>query len=591
MLAKLNNSILKNIHGFTTDSQCLFYQKLNELLFHKTNYSYQYKLRNIHSILNEILEVIPAIRDTEISSSNLNDLINEAKTYLQNDYIIRTYYSDVQKTLVRCLKEKPNNKNELLALEYRIKTTLELITPLYFNLVIDSLEISINEQNSRQIEILNELLVTQLINKGWSTRGLKTISNYVFEKKLQYNFERKWRAFKRIITEEKTLFHCYIEFPHEDYSDELDSKTNIQFMTGFDILSTFPNINQDNIKKNGLFIEEKIEAFKFDLPSVSLICAQSFAKKQAILSFHHMHINFPEHLYIVSPNEKRLNVVRVFKETSKKTTDNEIDFDYSYNIIRNELVSNNDKERFTNFFSQYHISINSNSIESEYSSLWSALESLLVTGHHNNKIDHIKSIIPSLLANKYVYSILKNFLIDCYRVGVIPIFNNQYINIHKPSEEDIRKLFRMFQSQNELQNFKDSLKDYTLLDQRLEEISNILLNSESLKKQLEKHFSKISTHVQRLYRVRNHLVHNSHVEKDISLLLNHLHFYTRLTALELIVNSQTSDEKSIGQSLLKIEDSYQATIEVLNDNIRSSPKRGEIANFSENLIFDSLLSP
>ncbi|WP_206781153.1 hypothetical protein, partial [Bacillus thuringiensis] len=76
---------------------------------------------------------------------------------------------------------------------------------------------------------------------------------------------------------------------------------------------------------------------------------------------------------------------------------------------------------------------------------------------------------------------------------------------------------------------KNKIHDYTLLKQRLVELSSDLSNSKTYKETISNHFNNLTWHIQRLYRVRNNLVHAAKAEKDINLLIEHLHFYLRYT--------------------------------------------------------------
>lgn len=237
-----------------------------------------------------------------------------------------------------------------------------------------------------------------------------------------------------------------------------------------------------------------------------------------------------------------------------------------------------------NFFRQYSLSVESLSTETKFTNLWSALESLLITGHHESNVEHIKKIVPSAVCSEYFQRLLLNFLKDCYRADVLVEYNGEKVNTSSPSIQDIKKVYSLLTDEVLVDIFKNEIEDYTLLKQRVIELSYDLSNSKTFKESISNHFNNLTWHIQRLYRVRNNLVHAARTEKDISLLIEHLHFYLRYT-IKLIINKFKEYQfNSLGELFMTIEDNYYSLIAVLEDNIKNSPK-GNINSYDSELIF------
>ncbi|MDE3841057.1 hypothetical protein C0966_17485 (plasmid) [Bacillus methanolicus] len=585
MEAKLNDSILKKNYQFESEAQCLFIQKWRELLFYKTINSYQYKLRNIHSILLEIKDVINNIKLEIISISNLKDLILETKKLLERDVVIKKHYKDLLGSLSSGLKPNISEKNELLKLEYRVNYALEIISYSYLDNIIRDLYQSIMDNNINVIEPLTEILATQLINTGWSSRSLHRLGKIIFLTNDGNNFESKWDNFSKLIKSDKGLYHCYFEVRIDN--DELIKKiesAGIRIITGLEILQSFNKIGPNHIKETGFYIEEKAEAFHEDMYTAVNDCKHNLSLKQSVLSFYGINVSFQNAVLIIFPNEDKLVPFSLVNGNTLYYEPSEEDILTTSRTIKNELINKDDRKRLQNFYRQYAVSVNASSNEITFSSLWSALESILVTGHHESNIEHIKKIVPSVMCSMFVQRLLKNFLYDCNRVGVLPTFNNKPLNTERPEEKDIRNLFNILKDENEYQQLINKIDNYVLLRQRCIELKNDLENSESLYKLMTGHYNTISMHIQRLYRVRNNLVHAAHVEKDIDLLVEHLHFYIRSTISELVQRLTQHNFKSLGDLFMAIEDNYYALIEILKENIKSSPRKN-IKDYDPEIIF------
>ncbi|MCM3393148.1 hypothetical protein [Cytobacillus oceanisediminis] len=585
MESKLNDSILKGIYQFNTESQCLFIQKWRELLFYKTINSYQYKLRNIHSILSEIKNLINDIKlGTTISISNLKDLILETKKLLEKDIVIRKHYRELLGSLSSGLKPSISEKNELLKLEYRVNYALEIISPTYLENIINDLHNAIVNNETEIIEPLIETLTTQLINSGWSSRSLHRLGKVIFLTKNDQDFDTKWEKFLNLIKADKGLYHCYFEVQIDEGELKKFESAGIRVVSGLDIIQSFEKIGSHHIKESGFYIEEEAEAFHEDMYTAVNNCKHKISLKQSVLSFYGTKVIFQNAVNIIFPNEEKLVPFRLIDGNSLFYEPSEEDILTTSQTIKNELINKDDRIRLQNFYRQYAVSISTSSNETTFSSLWSALESLLVTGHHQSNIEHIKKIVPSVMCSRFVPRLLKNFLYDCNRVGVQPSYKGTRINTATPGEQDLKALFNIFKDETEYQNLITNINDYVLLNRRCIELKNDLENSETLNKLMTGHYNTISMHIQRLYRVRNNLVHSANVEKDIDLLVEHLHFYTRSTISELVHRLTWHNFKSLGELFMIIEDNYYALIEILKENIKNSPKKN-IKDYDPDIIF------
>lgn len=267
MESKLNNTYLAENKNIQLESQCLFIQKWRELLFHKTINTYQFRLRNSHSILKETKEVLEYIKSDVLSAANLQDLILECRKHLQKDLCLRKHFPELLRSLtkeLKVIKRNETTKSDILKLEYRLNYALKIISGGYLDKLIIELESAISNSKFDDVEILTELLSTELINTGWSSRSLHRLGNVVFLNS-KIKFEEKWQNFISIIKSNPGLFHCYYKLntPHDQHA--LIESVGITIIKGADILNSFPNINGNHINTTAFYIEEQSSAFNEDL--------------------------------------------------------------------------------------------------------------------------------------------------------------------------------------------------------------------------------------------------------------------------------------------------------------------------------------
>lgn len=234
------------------------------------------------------------------------------------------------------------------------------------------------------------------------------------------------------------------------------------------------------------------------------------------------------------------------------------------------------------------MSLDSLSIETKYSSLWTGIESLLVTGHYTFNIEHIKKIIPSILCSQYVNRLLKNYLYDCYRAKFTLEYRGREIDTQNPGLEDLKALSSILIDESLSQQLVDEIDDYILLKKRAEELSRDLKNSKTLKDLLTNHYNTTTYHIQRMYRIRNNLVHAAVTEKDITLIIDHLNFYVHATVNEIIDCLTTKEISNLGELFMMIEDNYYAILSVLEENVKNSSK-GDIQKYNQELLFEGAL--
>lgn len=71
--------------------------------------------------------------------------------------------------------------------------------------------------------------------------------------------------------------------------------------------------------------------------------------------------------------------------------------------------------------------------------------------------------------------------------------------------------------------------------------------------------------MQRLYRIRNTIIHSSNTDSNILPLAGHLNYYIRVIVAQIVYRLSSGNFKSLDELFSCFEDNYLATIEILND--------------------------
>lgn len=158
--------------------------------------------------------------------------------------------------------------------------------------------------------------------------------------------------------------------------------------------------------------------------------------------------------------------------------------------------------------------------------LWSSLESLFRSNQYPTAIAAIKDIVPNILAHRYIYYRLFDFLKDCHNIGIQYTYQETEIVVENPSAEEISLLFALLRDETEKDAFLRICRDaYELLYYRGIELEQILKNALTMKQKIERHRQVLSYQLQRMYRIRNKFVHHSMIDDNIDVLCKHMRVY------------------------------------------------------------------
>ncbi|MCY0907973.1 MAG: hypothetical protein OWR62_06275 [Sulfobacillus thermotolerans] len=564
------------MNSFLTDSyltQCgcihaghfVFVQRWAELFDPATIDSYSVKLRNSHGILREIKDVILQVNEGQVQSINLDDLVMEGRSLVERDPCIKSHDSALLGAILSGLKKVERDKpSTIVHLGYRVGYALDVLDRNYFNWITQDLLESIcrvptssdeseNSQRVAETLVLTNLLASEVVGRGWSPRSLSRLGRLIW-KKGPKDFDSRWKEFIERVTQTQEEFEVF--FPVTDSNAVEFLRTfNVSAVDGASIIDEFP-LTRRQVSRERLYIKESIHHFPDDLNAAAWAAKSRYDRYRGISRYYGLELS-PARDAIV-----RLPTGNVTKYEFQRTPSR-------HNLIFNapsDLLSNEIYKPVLSAVGQFLWATEAASLEVKYVSLWFALESLVLTRHHESNIGHIKAVVPAILCSRYLDRLLSTFLDDCSNVGVKISYKHQPL-----STTDSQLLLQLLRDKDETEYalLYEACSSFSLLQARAMSLRNSVKTNNDLEKTLKRHHEGIAWHLQRLYRLRNNVVHSGSTggEALTEELANHLEFYLCSIIDEITRRLSHGGYSSVGELLSKLEDNYVVTVNLLKDNV------------------------
>ena len=556
VLKETNDNILKN-KNICESGLVFFYQRWKELLFNKTLDTYQYSIHNAYTILEELNDILSSsLNYLYKSRAAINDCKAEALHLLKLDDVLEKHkeplINRLREHLGKSLSKSDEYYHQLKMLKHEISYAKAEIIKDYDSLLLNTLKEDIIKNNLENIEKHTKFLISLCLFYGWSSNGLFVLPDICLAG--EEIFDVKWTKFCSII--KKT------DYDHVIYMSVNDIKIELETM-GFKLKehdqiirehSTIPNFRLPNSRYFKICIKAP------DIYSAAQLAINEISKHLNMAIFHN--IIKPGKLFTLYIINLRSNYFRKIKIHELNHTYDQV---YSSNYIfhvTNEIFQNPEKQyiksRLNSVFAYASISRSSIFQEQKYINLWVALESLLNLGG-NSQIDNMKNYLPPILCTRYIYKIIRNFIEDCIRCEVSFRFSTRTIDMEQSSNAQVIEIIKVFNDSVLYEEFKQKCKINTLLSYRLESIHKLITDISNIKKKLLSHTETIKWHVQRLFRIRNEIMHLASIKtSSILIYVEHLFDYLGTVISETVLYCKNKNLSSLNEIYIAIKDNYDS---------------------------------
>lgn len=581
---------LKDLQGLL-----FFAQTIDEMLFEYTLDSYKPMALNCRLLCIECLNTIDEVRGGYMPKKNLQSVLEELKWSLEKDIAAKDILG--RKFEFYVSKIKPN-EIKLNALENIIKLIynhfnsrkyLEQLKLTLTRLVKDG-----NEKD--KIRNLTSSYLTELINYGYHP-------NYIDYENFHFFFDATKVEEISKIKQLNTFFDLFNFEPSEYIVVFIGSILFREFkstLNKHDIVVTktyncFSKITQDEMFKDSRKANESFiicsNVKGLDHHSARENIEKFLGQATNLFNFFH-HKEKPKINDISVVSRKSDNYVVIIDKPIKSILKTKYD-EYpniaatSVEKVLSEFTLNRESTyRFSRSIDLHSAALTATATENQMLDLWAALETLIPKSSESNK-DRIVQICDKLIPFLQVNYIEKQFMElneDLKKWDSVYIdkaikkakgydSSNEIVSIAAFTTLKENKSLRL--------DLYNKLEDFPLLKNRIFSVHKMFNCPKNIKKVLDKHYTKISWHLRRIYRTRSLIIHSGSYPTYTQILIEHLHNYLDIFIKKLIEFGTEERISTIEQAILEI-----STIVDYHNDLLDRHKEEELTldNFKEALL-------
>lgn len=519
-----------------------------------THDSYHIKHLNSVIALKEIIEVCEGIISGEIKLQAIESPIKEMQQIIKSDLLLDKYFNQYKKIIQRSICKVPNDISNVYRIMFQLKIAFKKIENLYLIRNIEEIEPAVEYNSLGNIDYLIGSLVSGLISLGWSTESL------YLELKRRISVDWDLHRFLTILKKKPEVYVCLYKVRKLPPNDSLDflKRAGLNIYSGQKIKEDYPKVDLKNfIANDSNYIKKEIEIF--DYYSASEKGWEEIKSSFDIVKFYGYKVPELDYKPIVflPYGEKVVANKEIFqRKILKNHKATERMYEQYFEFVNRDDVSPSAKSRVKQVSQYIRMGEESLSIETMFLNLWVALESFVRSPQFKNDIENVMEVTAAIESHSYIYKLVKNLLEDCQRCKVNLTCENTY------------KLFQLILStegQNEL--ISKCKQKSTLLTYRTERLVKSLASPKEAGKLLEGHHQRIKWHLQRLYRIRNAIVHSAnHQQSNLTLFVRHLREYLSSIIPTSIYFLATSNYQTLEEVFSAMIDNYNVTIEILKND-------------------------
>ena len=564
----------------------LFYQLWLELTDEKTLDTYQFKIMNTISSLEELKKVlIQRLNRHHSDNKNIEECSKELLQLVGRDYVLKEQYPIIKNRLLSHLSLKCDTDATQRTLIHQIDYCLKIIKKDYFQKLMLSLEESIENNGISEIIGKTNQLVSYCVARGWSAKALGKLISILNDTR---SHPENWNHFKnRMLNENLDEYRICIPLCIRPISaagqkniEALEKvkiricDMGISLVDGQNIIDEYPNL-QENVKSNQPYVD--IREKSYDVYSASHRAISTYANVLNALSFY----NLVEAWNIRDVSWIAVNTTNGYK-CLLKSRDLYSTYDYLEGASRifrsseelDKSTKGTLKAKLRATYSYANIGKVSYAQEDKYINLWVALESLCRTDMYPNIISNVLETVPAALCSKYIYRCIRNFAEDCLRCGVNFDLSVKNIQLKHPDKKKVVEEIISALNNNELYNeMLDKCAVNSLLSERCKEMYKLATDAEIMFSRIDQHYSNVKWQLSRLYRIRNEIAHSA-LNDTVSLLqyIEHLEDYLTTFVSEIIQCWEDHRDSDVEEIFEMIKDNYREYSDIRGAKKNANPK-------------------
>ena len=504
-------------------------------------------------MLRELIEVCRLVEADIIKAFHREAVASEALVVLERDPIYRTKFPSDWRVLHAILKKPEFYKGEKAPRGVELRVTAEDASVRadadYFGLLLAELKPAIN--NAQPAEVISRLtsaLLTDLTDRGFSVSNL-------------YGFHKFFEATNpdgtpnhRTFDERYDYLIRWLQRPREVHGVTLRvSRAQKLIALGRFADWTFdaavPQADPGNHDEGSLirpgasiaFASREVEARDYREAGAMALRSWSSMTDQLLFDFIPGRLLVESKFRSVRQHDGRVDIGLVQeqipnpREWTSKFHLREFSRQVESVLSPNCNLIEEDKRQIEAAMRYLRLGTESTSLEATFLTRWIALESLLRTVQPENPVTGVCQSVANLMAIMFVRR-MNNDLCSTARylkrplhatlVGPLGMADTQHL--------DELQFADTVRDPAKRANFLDAFTAWPLYVERVNAHAGILTDKKLLQATFEHHEQNVRWQVQRVYRIRNEIVHNASHSISLLSLASHLEYYLRTTARTIV---------------------------------------------------------
>lgn len=559
-----------------------FKDRILELLHKDTLDSYRVKVNNSNSLLYELFQLladwkrgnIKRFETVQYSCAELLSSLNEDECFSYGNFN-KDFVKEELKELAST-KEKTYNCDYI---QYLIHQLINLNKETYLEYLFLRISIGLNENSTQEnfiwFDRLLNSFVAELIRIGYSKSFLYIITKNAFSN--ESRFTESFAKYRHRLLEKKNeLFHVFFKLVF-DRRESIPNHHSLIDSVPQQLITEKARMTTSAFFEN----DEKIKYLHFEENVLDADTALAVAKLKLSSFLDKLHLTLG------------LSQVEVYKltyitteENSKgrcKITDFIVDGTYSQtisfdeinnkieNIFENKIISNDVKDRFNCAIRHFRLGNCARDLEQKFINYWIGLEYIFSVPEKDiSTFGRIKDNLPIILSCGYMK---RNFI----------YIEHQIQEIKKDLGLATVNLWDADMASMDLLIAHSST---SLIKYRLSTIKSLIIgNSDKREIYIKKHKDHLLWHIERLYRLRNELIHDAAIKNNIVQVTSNLRYYLTYTLnqMTLYFNNLKTDEIKKSHTI----DDFFYEYRILYNNIKKHYEKNAI--FSIDIELNAIL--
>jgi hypothetical protein len=550
---------------FFTPGQRAFVEAWYSLTNAQSMDSHRVRTLNGRLVLRELVDVCHLVEAGIIHQSHREAIAQEAASVLEDDPIYRTRFPDDWRVLRTVLHDpacwKGDKAPRGVELRVLMEDALVRANAKYFEHLLNDLNAALGSAQPVDIVLgLISALLTDLTDRGFAVSNLYGFHKFFVIGNLdehgnERTFDDRFRYLVQWLQRPKQPHEVVLRLSRAQKLSDLGEFGDWEFA------SVIPAIWAGDRREEGflqtgaqvVFAKTTVNARDSREAGTLALRSWSLVTDQLLFDFIPQKLPYDSRFRCVRLSDRRVDIGIVEQQipNPREWTSQRHLRDFSEQLARalshGSKLRDEDKRQIEAAMRYFRLGTESESLEAAFLTRWIALESLLRTVHPDESIAGVCRCVSNLMGVTYLPR-LNGDLSSTARYRRRPIAGAITIRLGMSDTGTISAV----QFSGELtdpirrRDFAALFSSWPLYAYRIEQHGAALADAKVLLQRIKRHEEHVQWQVQRMYRVRNEIVHSAGHSVPLLSLVSHLEYYLKTTARTIVrILSEASHIRSL----------------------------------------------